>query len=345
MMLDTKSLLLEFSSKTGVSGREDEAVHYAAGLLSPFGKTVITALGSVVCTVKEPRPDGPHLLLDAHIDEVGMIVTCVDEKGFLRVSNCGGVDRRILAAAPIRVHTVDGALPGVVCSTPPHLSTGDKKNPKVDEIYIDIGYSREEAEKRVFPGDRVTIDTPARNLLGGIVSGKALDDRAGCVTHLKALEYLGDRSLDCGLSVVFSSMEEVGGMGAKTAAYAFAPTHAIAVDVSFARTPDADKEKCGEMGKGPMIGIAPILNRHMSDSFIRLARDNHIPYQLEVMGGRTGTNADSIVTSHYGVVTGLLSIPQKYMHTPIETVLADDVDNTAKLIAAYIAAFRDLEVQ
>jgi endoglucanase len=133
-------------------------------------------------------------------------------------------------------------------------------------------------------------------------------------------------------------MEEVGGQGAKTAAYQVSPTHAIAVDVSFAHTPDAKKEKCGELKKGPMIGYAPILSRAMTEGMIAAAKANDIPFQNEVMGGRTGTNADSIATSRGGVACSLLSIPQKYMHTPIETVAVEDVENTGRLIAAYLIA-------
>jgi endoglucanase len=222
------------------------------------------------------------------------------------------------------------------------LSAGEKKkNPKVDEVSIDIGYSKEEAEKRVFPGDRVTLLAPARELLNGITSGRALDDRAGCVSLVKALEYLEGRQLNCGLSVLFSTLEEVGGMGAKTAAYRAAPTHAIAVDVSFAHTPDAAKEKCGILGKGPMVGFAPILSREMSRELVNLAEKNRIPFQREVMGGRTGTNADDIAIARAGVLTGLVSIPQKYMHTPIEAVAVEDVENTGKLLAAYILSLSE----
>jgi endoglucanase len=208
----------------------------------------------------------------------------------------------------------------------------------VDELYIDIGYSKTEAEARVSPGDRVTPLAPARPLLNGIVSGRALDNRAGCAALLKALEYLGGRKLDMGLSVLFSSMEEVGGMGARTGAYIAEPTHAVAVDVSFAHTPDAKPEKTGILGKGPMIGFAPILSAATSAALCDLAKENRIPFQREAMGGRTGTNADVIATSRYGVKTGLVSIPLKYMHTPVEAVSVEDVENTARLIAAYCVA-------
>ena len=336
-MPDTKQLLLDFSKTTGVSGAENDAASFAAEVLSEFGKVQINPLGSVICTVREPAPGTPHLLLDAHIDEIGMIVTFIDDSGFLRVSNCGGMDRRLLAASVVTIHS-QKPITGVVCSIPPHLSSGDSKNPKVDEIYIDIGYSKNEAEKLINLGDRVTINSTGAEMPGGLVCGKAIDDRAGCVSIIKALEYL-EHEPQIGLSVVFSTMEEVGGMGAKTAAYTVNPSHAIAVDVSFAHTPDAPREKCGILGKGPMIGFSPILSQAMSKKFIELAKEKNIPYQSEVMGGRTGTNIDSIATTRGGVMSGLISIPQKYMHTPNEVVSIEDIENTAKLMAAYIDSF------
>lgn len=334
--MDTKQLLLEASALTGVAGREQAAAAWFVDKLRAYGRPEITPLGSVLCMVRKPAPGDPHLLLDAHLDEIGMIVSYVDDTGFLRVGACGGMDRRILAAAPVTIHAEGGLLAGVVCSTPPHLAgDGEKKNPKIEEIWIDTGYDGPAARERIAPGDIVTLQSHPRPLLGDLVSGRALDDRAGCVAHLKALEYMADMELNCGLTVLFSSMEEVGGQGAKTAAYHVNPTHAIAVDVSFAYTPDDKKEKCGALHGGPMIGFAPILDSAMSRAFVRIAREREIPFQYDVMSGRTGTNADHIAVARGGVATGLLSIPQRYMHTPIETVTVADVEQTGRLIAEY----------
>lgn len=343
--MDTKQMLLEFSALTGVSGMETEAARYGAKLLEAYGKVRVSPLGSVICTVRKPEQNGVHIMLDAHMDEIGMAVSYIEEKGFLRVGETRSMDERGLLASPVTVHTENGPVAGVICSIPPHLNK-DKdgaKNKKAEEIYIDIGASgKAEAEKLVSPGDRVTMKSRARELLNGLVSCKALDDRAGCAALVKALDYLGldGNPLNCGLSVVFSSMEEVGGQGAKTAAYEVNPTHAVAVDVSFAHTPQSKKEKCGELRKGPMVGFAPILSADISKRLCALAEENKIPFQHEVMSGRTGTNADAIATARAGVRTALVSIPLRYMHTPIETVSVEDVENTAKLIAAFI---RDLD--
>ena len=339
--MDTKQLLLDFSALTGVSGREDAAAAYAADLLASYGTVTHSPLGSVICRVQEPVAGAPHLLLEAHMDEIGMIVTFIDDNGFLKVASCGRMDARTLSAAPVWVHTRDGKLPGVVCSVPPHLSVGQHtKTPAVTDIAIDIGLDGNNARQRVQPGDRITLAVPAR-LLGqseDLVSGKALDDRAGCVAHLKALDYLAGQYPAIGLTVAFTSLEEVGGMGAKTAAYAINPTHALSIDVSFALTPDAARTDCGLLGAGPMIGFAPILSDSLSRQLATLAEENDIPYQREVMSGRTGTNVDQIAVTRGGVISALLSIPQKYMHTPIEVVSVTDVENTARLVATYVQA-------
>lgn len=339
--MDIQTLLLEFSARFGVTGCENElgAAEFAAQQLGRFGEVSTTPLGSVVCTVRKPKPNTPHILLDAHLDEIGLTVASVGEKGFVRVGPRGGIDRRLMAASPVTIHTGSRSVHGVVCSTPPHLSgNAEKINPKIEDLWVDIGLDEEAARKAVSPGDIITIDSHPRALLGGLVSGKALDDRAGCVSLLAALDFLGDAPLDCGLTVCFSSMEEVGGQGAKTAAYQIAPSHAIVVDVSFAHTPDARKDKCGELRKGPMIGFSPALDRAMSHRLTEIARANDIPYQYEVMGGQTGTNADEILTVRGGVKCALLSVPQKYMHTPIEVVAVQDVENTGRLIADYLKA-------
>jgi len=334
--MDTTTMLLELSRQTGTPGQEGDAVSYAQKLLDTYGETALTPLGSLICTVRPATPGGPHILLDAHIDQVGMVVTFIEEDGFLRVANCGGIDRRVLPASPVVIHGAKGKLCGVVASTPPHLSSGEGKTKPVDELCVDVGLRGEEAKKAVRPGDRVTLYSHARPLLGGQVSGSAMDDRAGCVAILKALEYLEGYRPECGLSVLLSTMEEVGGQGARTAAFALRPTLAIAVDVSFAHTPDAPRAKCGVLGDGPMVGVAPILSSRLSRKLGEIAESEDIPCQWEVMAGATSTNADSIAVAGEGVEAGLLSVPLKYMHTAIETVSLADVENTGKLIAAAI---------
>ncbi|WP_312643575.1 M20/M25/M40 family metallo-hydrolase [Hydrogenoanaerobacterium sp.] len=334
--MDIKELTLQLAAAVGVSGAENNVTSLAADILAPYGAVRIDNLGNLICSVREAKQGARHYMLDAHIDEIGMIVTYIDSDGFLKVSIVGGIDRRLLLASEVVVHGKQ-PLTGIICSTPPHLQgDGEKKNPKIDDLYIDIGMNREQAQAAVCLGDRVTIKARSREMLGDLITSKALDDRAGCAAVIRAVQLLADTDLDCGITLTLTTQEETGAAGAKTAAFSVAPTHCITVDVSFGYTPDAPRHKCGDLCKGPMIGIAPILSKHMSDRMIEIAKECGIPYQLEVMGGTTGTNADGIVPSGAGVATSLLSIPQHYMHTPVEKVSVGDIENTAKLIVEFI---------
>ncbi len=332
-----KTIISEITRPAGVSGDEGEAAQVAAGLLSRYGTVTTDVLGNVICSVSPVPESGEHLLLDAHLDQIGMIVQSIDDKGFIKVAKCGGIDRRVLMASEV---TVYGKQPlyGVVCSSPPHLSAegADKKAPKFEDIAIDIGLSKTEAEEMVSPGDRVVLRGDVVELAGGQIVSQALDDRACCAIILRALNLIAGKKLNIGLTALFSTREEVGGQGAKTGAYAIAPTQAIVLDVSFALTPDSPKSKCGEMGKGAMIGFAPTISRRFSQELCALAKEQGIPFQREIMDGRTGTNADEIVVSRGGVETGMVSVPIRYMHMPVETVDPEDIEASAKLIAAYI---------
>ena len=219
---------------------------------------------------------------------------------------------------------------------PPHLQkSGEKKPPKIDEIAIDVGMTKAEAEKVISLGDRVTFKRNFNELVGTQVCSNVLDDRSGVASILLAVEKLKD--VDAKITVCFSSQEEVGTRGAKTVAYGKDVDEAIVVDVSFGYTPMCKKSDCGEIGKGVMIGVAPILDSTMSHKMQEIAKAKNIPHQIEVMGGgHTGTNADVITINQCGIKTSLLSIPEKYMHSPIEIVDTKDVEATADLICEYI---------
>jgi len=322
---------------TGVSGDEGAACRVAERLLKEYtGDVRVDRNQNVIANVYDAGPDKPRLLLDAHIDEIGLLVTHIEEGGFVHVEGIG-VDRRLLLAQEVILHG-EREIPGVILAKAPHLTTSEEREqvPEVKDLLIDTGYEKEELEKILAPGDRVTLKSRFTRLQGDHVSSKALDDR-GCVACiLAALEELKGKELPVSLTVLFSSQEEVGCRGAMTGAYAIDADMAIAVDVSFAMTPDADKNRCGQLGEGPMVGISPILDRGIWQRLIRLAQEQDIPFQREVMSGSTGTNADCIATSRGGVRTGLVSLPQRYMHTPIEVVRLCDIEAVGRLLAAFV---------
>ncbi|MEI6580348.1 MAG: M20/M25/M40 family metallo-hydrolase, partial [Eubacteriales bacterium] len=175
-----------------------------------------------------------------------------------------------------------------------------------------------------------------KRLLGNKICCPALDDRAGVASILRCLEILKDKKHNCKLSVLFSVQEETGGCGAHVGGFSASADESIAVDVSFAMAPDMQREKCADIGKGPMLGISPTLDYEMGRTLEKIAKAKSIPYQLEIMGGRTGTNADEIQISGRGTKMALLSIPLKNMHTSIEILDLEDVENLARMMAEYI---------
>lgn len=332
--MDLKDVLNSLCSAVGPSGREGPAIKETERYLSAYAKTRTDSFGNLI---GEIDADGPHIMLDAHIDEIGMIVTDIDSDGFLKVNKCGGIDPRILPDSEAIIWGKE-EVKGVFCNIPPHLADLDDaaSNAKLEEMSIDIGMNSREAKELIDIGDRVSFMSQPEFLLNGRVAAKSLDNRAGAAAILKCLDILHQKENKCKLTILFSAQEEVGCRGAKVAAFDIFPDEAISLDVSFANSPDTPKHKCGNLGQGPMIGIAPTLSRRITEELKYIAEEQSIPFQLEVMDGKTGTNADVVSVTKSGVETGLISIPLRYMHTSSEIIDMSDIDNSAKLLAEYI---------
>ena len=289
-------LLTRLCQAPGTSGWEDEAAAVLTEILhtaAPNAEVATDPMGNVTAFLGD-RSAPRQILIDAHLDQIGLVVTHITDDGFLKVANVGGMDRRILPCSTV---TVCGKKPllGTVAFLPPHLTKGGEDTyPEWTEYAIDIGKTKEEAEALVSLGDRILVNGPVQPLLGNRVAGAALDDRCGCAALVLCAEALNDKALSCGVTFAFTGREEVGCEGAQTAAYLIDPTEALVVDVTFGDQPDVSKEKTGTLGGGPMIGIAPSLDRSMKNKLIALAKTQDLPYQLEVMGGVTGTNGDTI---------------------------------------------------
>ncbi len=330
-MEKTIELLKELTQTVGVSGCEENIVALLKKKLSSYGDVTVDSMNNVFCTFGE----GYHFLLDAHLDEIGLIVTDITDDGFIKFSNCGGIDARPLPAMEVSVWGRE-EVKGVISTLPPHLQSAsdEKKIPKLSELAIDTGLTKDKLEKLVSLGDRITFKRNFTPLLNGLFSASCLDDRSGVAAILMCLDEL--KNLGCKVTVMFSSQEEVGTRGAKVGPYAKSVDEAISVDVSFALTPGCDKSECGELSKGAMIGFSPILDKELSRKLVDAAEKNNIPYQCEIMSGRTGTNADVISISEKGIKTALISIPEKYMHQRVEVVDTADVESVSRLICAYI---------
>lgn len=330
-MKNIKNLLKELTQTVGVSGSESNIVNLLKSELQPYGDVTVDPLNNVKCVFGE----GKHFLLDAHMDEIGLIVTDIDDKGFIKVSNCGGIDCSSLPDMEVSVWG-KREIKGIVSTLPPHLQSADdeKKTIKISDLAIDTGYTKKQLDMLVSPGDRVTFKRNYTELLNGFVSASCLDNRCGVAAILLCLDEL--KKLPCKVTVLFSSQEEVGTRGAKSGAYDAGADEAIVVDVSFALSPGCEKRDCGEISKGAMIGFSPILDREMSLALVKTANENNIKYQREIMSGRTGTNADVISTCQNGIKTALISIPLKYMHRRTETINPSDAESVKDLICAYI---------
>ncbi len=331
MML--KDRLKELCLTPGVGGMT-AASEAVVAMLNSYCETVdMDALGNVIGWRKGKKEGLPTLMLEAHIDEIGFVVTGADENGFLKVSACGGVDNRVLTAAEV---TVYGEHPyaGVFCSVPPHLGGGDL--PEIKDRGIDVGMTAEQVKRNIPIGTPVSFRKSYNELLGERVAATSLDDRAGVAAILHCLELLQGEDLSVNVAVLFSVQEELGLRGAGTATFSVAPQVSVSVDVSFAASPVEQSEAVAKLGDGPMIGFSPSLNSDISRRLVTLAKTKEIPFQYEGMGGSTGTNADKIGVVRGGVKTALISVPLRYMHTPVETADVRDIENTARLMAAFV---------
>lgn len=317
---------------TAPSGFEGPAAAVAAELLRPLVDEVsIDRMGNVIGVRRSRTPNAPKLLLDAHLDEIGLIVTGVED-GFLRFRSIGGVDPRMLPGRELVVLT-DPPLRGLVACP----AGGDEgKSVPLNELYVDVGLSQEEAEKAVPVGTPMVYRAGCFPLGEDQMCGKSMDDRACFVTLLRAAELLHDKELDVELHIMGSTREEVSGAGATVGTWAVAPDFCVAVDVTHGKTPDGPADKTFELGGGPTIGVGPNMTRWMTERMIAKAKEHGIPYQMEIMSGHTGTNGWEMQISREGVATSVLSLPLKYMHTPVETLSLADMEGVAQLLAAFV---------
>lgn len=326
-------LLTALCTAPGISGDETAAAKTACAYLSKYCEDAQIVRGNVTGSVECEDENAPWVLLDAHIDQVGLIVTSVTEDGFVTVGNIGGLDRRLFPDQHVKIYGTK-TIDGILCCMPPHLTNGDEKVQKITDVRIDTGYPADELKTLVHPGDSVVFCGVTGALPGGKFTSPALDDRCGVASILHALDLTAQEKLPCNVLVLFSAQEEVGERGAVIGCYAADPDIALAVDVSFAG--NGDRSESGVMGKGPMIGFSPSLDRSVSKGLQAAAEEHEVPWQYEVMAGTTGTNADQFSVCREGVRACTVSIPLDYMHTPVEVIDLADVEATGELIAAYL---------
>ncbi|MDR0914852.1 MAG: M20/M25/M40 family metallo-hydrolase [Oscillospiraceae bacterium] len=332
-----KELLKDLCTIVAPSGEESPIAEYLVKTLQPYCAEVTIGQGGSVFAKLQSGEFEHTILLDAHIDQVGFVVTSLAGGGFLRFANVGGADQRVLPATEVIIHGKRN-IKGVITSIPPHLSGKSDSAVPIDKLFADTGLSEKEVKELVQTGCRISYAAEFAELLNNRVTSPAIDNRAGVAALISVAKKLSQANdLKCNVCFLFSVGEETFAKGAKTGAFALEFDKAIAVDVSFATQGEViDYPTPGVLGGGPMVCYSGTLSKAMSALFESTATAHNIPYQTEVCGGTTGTNIDHIGVAKTGAETGLISIPLRYMHTQSEVVDVGDIEATADLIAASI---------
>ncbi len=336
--MDVWNALDQLASERGPSGFEQPVAQAARALLAPLvDETWLDPMGNVLGVRRCGKANAKRLLFDAHLDEIGLMVTG-HEEGFLRFTAIGGVDPRMLPDREVTVLT-DPPLFGVVTCLPPHVqNAGDSdKAIEVDKLYIDVGLTQAQVEERIPVGTPITYRCGCFPLGQDRVCGKSLDDRSCFAALLLCAQALRDAALDVDVYFMGSTREEVSGAGAMCGTFAVAPDFCVAVDVTHAETPDVKdpKDRVCAMDGGPAIGVGPNMTTWMTRRMRAKAEALDIPYQLEIMTGNTGTNAWGMQVCREGVATSVVSLPLRYMHTPVEVISKADLERLGQLLGAF----------
>ncbi len=282
----------------------------------------------------------PSVMLSGHIDEIGLIVTYIDKEGLIYFKGIGGWDSQQLVGQRVRILGYKGELLGVIGKKPIHLMGADdrKKISQIEDLWIDIGAKdQEQAKKHVRIGDPAVIEQPYLELLNGRIVSKAIDNRIGAYIVLEAARRAAKSKAK--VVAVASTQEEIGQIGANVAAYRLEPDVAIAVDVTHATdVPNISKKEVGDIpfGSGANLAIGSVIHRGVFNMLIEAAEAEKIPYTIEANANRTYTDADHIAPARYGVPTAVVSIPNRYMHSPNEMIDLEDLEHVIALIAAFI---------
>ena len=340
--MDTLQLLKSFSEASGAAGHEDAVRAVLETAWSPWVSDLRTdALGNLI-GLKHGSAPAPRrtIMVAVHMDEIGLIVTGFEGE-FLRVHSLGGMDRRVLLGLEVTVHG-RSELPGIIGNRPPHVLPATERNkiPPWQDLFIDLGLPPEQVQSMVRVGDHVTVNRPLVELKNQQVAAKAMDNRASIVTATLALEMLSQRSHAWDVATVATVQEEVGCKGAIVGAYALAPQLAIAIDVTFAKQHDDAGSGTFALGKGPTIGIGPNFHPDIVQRLSGVAQREEIPYEIEPVSGSSGTDAWSIQVAREGIPCGLICIPVRYMHQPVEVASLRDIERAARLLAAFIAGLQ-----
>jgi len=284
----------------------------------------------------------PRIMLAGHCDEIGLMIKYITDEGFLYFATIGGMDPVIIPGQRVIVHSEKGDIKGVIGKNPIHLMDAEemKKQIKIEDLWIDIGTkNKKESEKLVSIGDPVTFDVELINLNNGVMASKAFDDKIGGFIVVETMRQIYKKTFNAAVFGVSTVQEEVGLRGAKISSFDIEPDIGIAIDVGFATDyPGINKRKAGDVkiGAGPILARGANINPKLGRMLIDTAKKHKIPYQMSGEPRGTGTDANVIQLSKSGVAAALISIPLRYVHTPVEMLSISDAENTIKLLVAFI---------
>ena len=348
MIQESKEFLKKIIQTPSPTGFEEEIQTVVRTYMKSAADLVKTDVHGNVVVVK--NPDAPiRVMLAGHCDQIGLIVNYIDAEGFIYVLPLGGWDPQMLVGQRVTIWAESGPLPGVIGKKPIHLLNDEerKKVPKIHDLWIDIGASnKEDAEQLVTIGSPVTLELEYRELRGEMIAAPGMDDKTGMWVVMEALKRTDLAKLKCGIYSVSTVQEEVGLRGAKTSAFGIDPHLGIAVDVTFATDcPTIEKKQNGEIkiGAGPVVSRGPNMNTKLVNHLVRVAKANDIPIQMNAENRITGTDANMIQVNRSGVATALVSIPNRYMHSPVEVVSLKDLEATADLLARFLESLDGTE--
>lgn len=340
--MSIESNLEKLSNTNGVTGREDSVRRLLSKLVKPYVDEIKVDKLENVIAIKKGKKNKPKIMIAAHMDEIGLMVKNISKKGFLQFAKMGGIDDRILLAKKVSVHTSKGDLVGIIGSKPPHIQKKDERNKVVtyDNLFIDVGADSLKTAKEMGLkiGDPISFSAKYEKIGKNIVTGKAFDDRAGCAVMIEVLKRL--KSTACNIFAVGTVQEEVGLRGAGTAAFGIDPDFGIALDVTVAGDVPGVKDFDSniKMGNGPALTVTDaglISHPKVLSLLVDVAKKNNIPYQLET--GLPGTtDAARISLTRQGVPSGTVSIPTRYIHSPVGMMDLSDLKNSVKLVVASI---------
>lgn len=339
--MDLVALMKLLSEANGVSGYEGRVRDIVRKKMESYCEDIREdAMGSLIGLqrgTQSGEKNRRRIMLAGHMDEIGFMVTKL-EGGFIRFTQVGGYDVRILPGQLINVHGSKKTLPGVIGALPPHVTGHGAGVTPMDELFIDVGLSAKELAKNISVGDWATLDAPCVKLEGDFVCGKTFDDRAGVAAILICLDELSKMEHSWDVYGVATVREEIGIQGAITSTFGVAPDIGVAIDVGFGKQPGVPEDRAEMLDKGPTMTIGPNIHPALFKHFKDVAKTHEIPVQESVTAGGTGTDANAMQITQSGIPTFLFSIPIRNMHTPVETMNIKDLRRCGRLMALAIAA-------